>query len=105
MSALTPDAVRAALVPVQDPEIGISIVDLGLIRTIEVSEDGSKVNVTMTLTSPMCPEGPEIVAAVEFAVKRLPGVTEGTVTLQWNPPWDPRKEASDDVKAELGIWD
>lgn len=105
MSQLTPSSVREALVSVRDPEIGISIVDLGLIRAIEISEDGARVNVTMTLTSPMCPEGPEIVAAVELAVKRLPGVTDGTVTLQWNPPWDPRKDASDDVKAELGIWD
>ena len=105
MSQLTPSSVREALVSVRDPEIGISIVDLGLIRAIEISEDGARVNVTMTLTSPMCPEGPEIVAAVEFAVKRLPGVTDGSVTLQWSPPWDPRKDASDDVKAELGIWD
>lgn len=105
MSELTPDGVKDALRHVTDPEIGISIVDLGLIRSVTLSEDGTVVTVTMTLTSPFCPEGPAIVAAVEEVVRSLPGVTEGTVTLQWNPPWDPRKEASDEVKAELGIWD
>lgn len=102
---LTAEAVREALRPIQDPEIAISIIDLGLVRTIDVSPDGTEVKVTMTLTSPMCPEGPLIVEAVDFAVRGLPGVTKADVELQWNPPWDPRKEASDDVKAMLGIWD
>jgi metal-sulfur cluster biosynthetic enzyme len=105
MSELTTDAVREALRPITDPEIAISIVDLGLIRNIELSADRSSVKVTMTLTSPFCPEGPEIVAAVDGALRILPGVREAAVELQWNPPWDPRAEASDDVKATLGIWD
>lgn len=105
MSSLTVEAVRDALRPIQDPEIFISIVDLGLIRTVEVAPDGTTVKVTMTLTTPFCPEGPMIVEAVKQAISSLPGVVESEVELQWNPPWDPRKEASDDVKAELGIWD
>lgn len=103
--ALTEDAVREAIRPVVDPEIAISVLDLGLIRTITLSEDGTQVTVAMTLTSPFCPEGPMIVAEVEAAVRRLPGVAGARVELVWNPPWDPRKDADDEVKAMLGIWD
>ncbi len=105
MSTLTPDAVKEALSPITDPEIGISIVDLGLIRRVAVSEDGTSVTVTMTLTTPFCPEGPEIVAAVEHTLRTLPGVTDASVQLEWDPPWDPKTDASDEVKAELGIWE
>lgn len=105
MSTLTTDSVREALRPVYDPEIAISIVDLGLIRGIEVSPDGARVKVTITLTSPFCPEGPMIVEAVKSTIGELPGVTDAKVELQWTPPWDPRKDADDEVKAMLGIWD
>ena len=105
MSELTAEAVKEALKPVVDPEIFISIVDLGLIRNVEVAPDGRKVKVTMTLTTPFCPEGPMIVEQVKQIAASLPGVSESEVELVWTPPWDPRKEASDEVKAELGIWD
>ncbi len=105
MSELTPESVREALKPVVDPEIFVSIVDLGLIRDVVVAEGGAKVRVVMTLTTPFCPEGPMIVEQVKQIVASLPGVQESEVELVWNPPWDPRKEASDEVKAELGIWD
>ena len=105
MSELTADGVREALRPIVDPEIYISIVDLGLIRAVEVDEGGAKVRIVMTLTTPFCPEGPMIVEQVKQVVAALPGVEESEVELVWNPPWDPRKEASDEVKAELGIWD
>lgn len=105
MSELTPESVREELKPVVDPEIFISIVDLGLIRDVVVAEGGAKVKVVMTLTTPFCPEGPMIVEQVKQIVASLPGVQESEVELVWNPPWDPRKEASDEVKAELGIWD
>jgi metal-sulfur cluster biosynthetic enzyme len=102
--ALSEEVVREAIRPVVDPEIAISVVDLGLVRQITVSEDGA-VTITMTLTSPFCPEGPMIVAEVESAARAVPGVTGARVELQWNPPWDPRKDADDEVKAMLGIWD
>ena len=105
MSELTPEAVREALKPVVDPEIFISVVDLGLIRDVVVAEGGAKVRVVMTLTTPFCPEGPMIVEQVKQIVASLPGVQESEVELVWNPPWDPRREASEEVKAELGIWD
>ena len=102
---VTEDAVREAIRPVVDPEIAISVLDLGLVRKIEIAPDGAQVAITMTLTSPFCPEGPMIVAAVESAVRTVPGVVSARVELQWNPPWDPRKDADDEVKAMLGIWD
>jgi metal-sulfur cluster biosynthetic enzyme len=100
---VTAEQIRTSLRPVKDPEINISIVDLGLIRGIEV--DGTNVTVRLTLTSPMCPLGPEIVEAAKFAVCRIDGVEKAHVDLVWSPPWDPRVDATEDVKAQLGIWD
>jgi metal-sulfur cluster biosynthetic enzyme len=100
----TPDTVREALRPIHDPELMISIVDLGLIYGIEVPEDGSRVTVRMTLTSPACPIGPELMAAVDHTVKLLPGVGEAKVELVWDPPWDPTKMASEAAREQLGIW-
>jgi metal-sulfur cluster biosynthetic enzyme len=101
----TPEEVREALRVVEDPEIGISIVDLGLLRGVEVEDETGNVKVALTLTSPMCPMGPELMSAVKLCASKLPGVARAEVQLVWRPPWDPRLDASDEVKAELGIWD
>jgi metal-sulfur cluster biosynthetic enzyme len=84
-----------------DPEIGINIVDLGLVYDIDVKEEVAEV--TMTLTTPMCPLGPYIDAEVRNALQDLPGVTDAKVNLVWTPPWDPSK-MSEDAKLELGFW-
>ena len=101
---LTPTHVLAALKPIQDPEIFLSIVDLGLIYGVDVAEAGAKVVVRMTLTGPGCPVGPQILAAVHNTVSRMPGVTEPDVQLVWDPPWNPVVHASDEAKDALGIW-
>ena len=101
---LQPQHVLEALRPIQDPEILISIVDLGLIFGVDVTEDGSKVVIRMTLTGPGCPVGPQILAAVHNTVARIPGVKEPDVQLVWDPPWNPVIHASDDAKDTLGIW-
>jgi len=101
----TPEDLVEALRVVEDPEIGISIVDLGLLRGIEVEDETGRVTVALTLTSPMCPLGPEILAAVKERAASVPGVARADVQLVWSPPWEPRVDATDDVKAELGIWD
>jgi metal-sulfur cluster biosynthetic enzyme len=101
---LRPEHVKSALKPIQDPEIFLSIVDLGLIYGIDVSEDGTKVVVRMTLTGPGCPVGPQILAAVHNTIARIPGVTEPDVQLVWDPPWNPVVHASDEAKDTLGIW-
>ena len=92
--------VRRALRQVKDPEINLSIVDLGLVYDIEVGEDGHVV-VKMTLTSPGCPSGPEIISDVDRTVRSLEGVTEATVDLVWEPYWTPER-IDPKVRAFLG---
>ncbi len=100
----TIDEIREKLKQVLDPEVHVSIVDLGLIYDIQIQEE-KKVHIKMTLTSPMCPAGPEILSHAHMAAKTTPGVEEVKIDLVWSPPWDPRKMATDDGKAQLGIWD
>ncbi|MCH8143141.1 MAG: metal-sulfur cluster assembly factor [Gemmatimonadetes bacterium] len=83
------DAVRKALRQVKDPEIGINIIDLGLVYNVEV-EDG-EVHIKMTLTSPGCPVGPQIMGDADQAARMLDGVTGVEVELVWEPFWTPEK--------------
>jgi metal-sulfur cluster biosynthetic enzyme len=101
---MTPERVLEALHPIQDPEILISIVDLGLIYGVDVNEAGNHVTVRMTLTGPGCPVGPQILAAVHGTVAKQQGVTEPDVQLIWDPPWNPAVHANDAAKDILGIW-
>jgi metal-sulfur cluster biosynthetic enzyme len=100
--AFTKDDVLEGLKNVYDPEIGINIVDLGLVYDADISESGDVV-VTMTLTSLGCPLGPVIMQEVNNALKDLPGIGETDVKLVWTPPWSP-ENMSEDAKDELGIW-
>ncbi|MBV8073993.1 MAG: metal-sulfur cluster assembly factor [Candidatus Eremiobacteraeota bacterium] len=101
----TQEEVREALREVQDPELMMGMVDLGLIYGIDVAgESGEDVTVTMTLTSPACPVGPQFKASVEDKVKSLEGVRSVRVDITFTPPWDPRVHASEDAKFDLGIW-
>lgn len=95
--------VRESLKNVYDPEIGINIVDLGLVYDVDVTPESGDVLVTMTLTSLGCPLGPVIVQEVTGAVKDLPGISEVEVKLVWGPPWSP-DNMSEEAKDELGIW-
>ena len=102
---LSRERVLEALLPVVDPEIGISVVDLGLVYDIEVDPAAKRVKVRMTLTTPMCPYGPQLLGAVQAALSAARGVDEAEVELVWDPPWDPRRHPSEEVRAMLGIWD
>jgi metal-sulfur cluster biosynthetic enzyme len=102
VSTLQEDVVREVLHTVVDPELGVNIVDLGLVYGIEIKD--SDVGVKMTLTSPACPLGAVIQAQVNTALKKLPWVKEVKVELVWTPRWDPRVMASEDAKMELGIF-
>ncbi len=102
--ALTVAQVYDAIRPVQDPEIRLGIVDLGLVYDVVLADGGESVTVKMTLTTPMCPVGPMLLSAVHEAVARLPGVKNVNVDLVWEPPWDQAVMASDEVKDVLGIW-
>ena len=95
--------VFAALKPIQDPELGLSIVDLGLIYGVKFESEGKRVVVDMTLTSMACPVGPQIRASVHSALLTLPGVEDAYVQLLFNPPWNPRTMATDEVLLHLGL--
>jgi len=98
-------AVTEALHQVIDPEMSRNIVDLGLVRRVDYEEETGAVTIGLTLTSPMCPMGPEIMNAVRNKTLSVSGVKNCQVEMVWSPPWDPRTDASEDVRAELGIWD
>ncbi|NKB88933.1 MAG: DUF59 domain-containing protein [Acidobacteria bacterium] len=99
------EEVMEAIRPVVDPEMNVSIVDLGLVYDVEADEAASKLNIKMTLTSPMCPVGPQIMGAVHSSALQMEGVEDVEIQLVWTPQWDPRQMATDDVKMMLGIWE
>ena len=101
---LTKDEVMQALKPIQDPELSVSIVDLGLIYDVIFQNDGKKILVEMTLTSPGCPVGPQLMAAVHTKAASLEGVEDAEVKLVWTPKWDPKTMASEEAKDQLGIF-
>ena len=101
-TAPTNEELMERLREVNDPEINMSIVELGLVYDVQY-EDGD-VLVTMTRTSPGCPLGPVIRGEVYAKLREVPGVKDVDVQIVWSPPWDPRTMASDDVKMQLGIW-
>jgi metal-sulfur cluster biosynthetic enzyme len=105
MSLPNKEEVFEALRPIVDPEMNVSIVDLGLIYDVEPEEEDSRLRVKMTLTSPACPVGPQIMGAVHTTCLQMEEVEDVDIQLVWTPPWDPRVMATEDVKMMLGIWD
>ena len=101
---VTEDIVREALKTVVDPEIELSITDLGLIYGVDIADQGQSVTVRMTLTSPGCPYGPVLVSDAKRVISALPGVKQADVQVVWDPPWNPRTMVSDEIKDKLGIW-
>ena len=83
-----------------DPELGVNIVDLGLIYELNIS--GGAVSVAMTMTTPACPLGPYLTGQVESAIWPLDGISAVDVRVVWDPPWNPEEMMSDAAKSELG---
>jgi FeS assembly SUF system protein len=83
-----------------DPEIPINVWDLGLVYDISIN--GDKVHVKMTLTAPGCPMHTMISQDVKSKLESIEGVKQGTVEMVWEPPWSPDK-MSEEAKAQLGI--
>lgn len=96
----TREDVIEALRVVEDPELGMDIVELGLLYDAEV--EGSKVHVTYSLTSMGCPVGPLIEQQIRETVEAMDGVEEVEAEITWTPPWTPDK-MSDDAKFILGF--
>lgn len=97
---LTADQVRLALRHVKDPDLNLSIVDLGLVYDIRV--EGTDVQVDLSLTSPGCPSGPEIIGDCETQLKSLEGAGATSVNLVWTPMWTPER-IEPRVRAYLGF--
>jgi metal-sulfur cluster biosynthetic enzyme len=97
---VTPEAVRKALRAVKDPELGLNIIDIGLVYEVLISDDRD-VTVKMTLTSPGCPAGAEIMEDARLVVQQMEGVNSATIELVWEPYWTPDK-MDPRVRAFLG---
>ena len=97
---LTPDRIKKALRAVKDPELGLNIVDIGLVYETAVNDEGH-VHVKMTLTSPGCPAGGEIMQDAKMVLEDLEGVTSVEIELVWEPYWTPEK-MDPRVRAFLG---
>jgi len=94
------DQVKLALRRVKDPDLNLNIVDLGLVYDVAV--EGANVKVDMTLTSPACPSGPELMGNADKEVRAIPGVEDVQVNLVWAPFWTPEK-MEPRVRAYLGF--
>ncbi len=97
----SPETIRKALRAVKDPELNLNIIDIGLVYDVEASEEGD-VHVKMTLTSPGCPAGAEIIDDVKKVAGDLEGVRNVEVELVWDPYWTPEK-MDPRVRAFLGF--
>lgn len=100
------DKVREALKNVIDPELFVNIVDLGLVYEIKIDEssaDKANVAVEMTMTSPACPAGPQLLAQSKDVVSRLEGVNEVDIKLVMHPPWTPDR-MTEEARDQLGIF-
>ncbi len=102
----TKESVLTAIHPVEDPELKISLVELGLVYDvrIEEGEEGVHAEVDLTLTSPGCPVAPEIMASVHRAALTTEGVDTVHVNLVWTPRWEPKIHASEDALMDMGIF-
>ncbi|DAC19065.1 MAG: metal-sulfur cluster biosynthetic enzyme [Euryarchaeota archaeon] len=101
------EEVMHALQAVEDPELDISIVDLGLVYAVrfEDRDEGKHAEIDLTLTSPGCPAAPEIMAAAHRAALQTDGLESVHINLVWTPRWDPRVHATEDARMDMGIWD
>jgi metal-sulfur cluster biosynthetic enzyme len=102
---VTEDAVREALKQVVDPELFVNVVDLGLIYLVETQEAGEKtdVKIEMTMTSPACPAGPQLIAQAQKVLGALEGVGNVEVKMVMVPPWTPDR-MTETARDQLGIF-
>ena len=103
--ALTEDSVREELKEVIDPELFVNIVDLGLVYVVnlEPAEDKTNVSIEMTMTSPACPAGPQLIQNSKMVVGRMEGVGEVEIKLVMQPPWTPDR-MTEEARDQLGIF-
>lgn len=97
---ITADGVKLVLRRVKDPDLNLNIMDLGLVYDVAV--EGKDVRVDMSLTSPACPSGPEIMGDAERQLRQVDGIGDVTINLVWTPPWTPDR-IEPRVRAYLGF--
>jgi len=97
----TEQLVSEALRNVYDPELGVNVIDLGLVYNVDVDEDGH-LTIDMTLTTPGCPMHESLAEGVGAALQGIEGITDGEVRLIWDPPWDPSR-MTDEGRHLLGF--
>ena len=104
---VTKETVLEHLDDVEDPELELSIVELGLVYDVRIEDkdEGKHAEVDLTLTSPGCPAAPEIMAAAHRAALKAAGLASVHINLVWTPRWDPKVHASEDARMDMGIWD
>jgi metal-sulfur cluster biosynthetic enzyme len=95
------ESLLGALRTVKDPELNVNVVDLGLIYSIQTRD--SEVDVEMTLTSPACPVGPEMLRNAATALEKVEGISKANVKLVMSPPWSPDK-MTDAARDQLGFF-
>ena len=98
---VTEGAVFEAVKEIIDPEVGINIVDMGLIYGVDIEND--TVNITMTLTSPGCPAGGQLINGTQHVAQQLDGVEEVNINVVWTPRWT-MEMMTEEAKDELGIF-
>jgi metal-sulfur cluster biosynthetic enzyme len=103
---VTKESVLAAIHPVEDPEMEISLVELGLVYDVRIEEkdDSIHAEIDLTLTSPGCPMAPEIMASVHRAALSTEGLETVHINLVWSPRWEPKIHASEDALMDMGIF-
>jgi len=97
---ITKEIVMQKLSEVVDPEIGLNIVEMGLVYSVEINDDS--VNIKMTLTAPGCPLQNTLVSIAKDAVQNIPGVKNVNIQIVWDPPWHPSM-MSEEAKRKLGF--
>ena len=97
-------AILEAISTIEDPELDLKIVDLGLIYDIKVDSENIA-TIKMTFTSMACPAGPSLKSQVLSNSMKVEGIKDANVEIVWNPKWDPRLMATEEVKMALGIFD
>ncbi|MDR3633415.1 MAG: iron-sulfur cluster assembly protein [Isosphaeraceae bacterium] len=98
---LDQETIINALRTVKDPELNVNIIDLGLVYTVQQHDE--EVDVEMTLTTPACPAGPEILRNAVSALEKVEGIAKANVKLVMSPPWSPDR-MSDEARDQLGIF-
>jgi metal-sulfur cluster biosynthetic enzyme len=101
---LTTASMLEWLKPIEDPEIFMSLVELGLIYECNINTEAGAVAIKMTLTTPSCPAAGYLVEQVQKRAQDYPGVKEAKVELVFEPKWDPHTMASEEAKERLGLW-